>query len=80
MKFLQWLKMVLRRFRAQGVHYIGGSDVLPPPLSPEEEAAAFADAIVSAKRDWNDKPRDPQRMKRVTVETFGVDYPEPEKC
>ena len=47
---------------------------------PEEEAAAFADAIVSAKRDWNDKPRDPQRMKRVTVETFGVDYPEPEKC
>ena len=40
MKFLQWLKMVLRRFRAQGVHYIGGSGVLPPPLSPEEEAAA----------------------------------------
>ena len=40
MKFLQWLKMVLRRFRAQDVHYIGGSDVLPPPLSPEEEAAA----------------------------------------
>ena len=40
MKILQWLKMVLRRFRAQGVHYIGGSDVLPPPLSPEEEAAA----------------------------------------
>ena len=40
MKFLQWLKMVLRRFRAQGVHYIGGSDVLPPPLSPEEEAVA----------------------------------------
>ena len=40
MKLLQWLKTILRRFRAQGVHYIGGSDVLPPPLSPEEEAAA----------------------------------------
>ena len=40
MKFLQWLQTILRRFRAQGVHYIGGSDVLPPPLSPEEEAAA----------------------------------------
>ena len=40
MKILQWLKTILRRFRAQGVHYIGGSDVLPPPLSPEEEAAA----------------------------------------
>ena len=44
------------------------------------EGMEVADAIVSAKRDWNDKPRDPQRMKRVTVETFGVDYPEPEKC
>ena len=38
MKFLQWLKMVLRRFRAQGVHYIGGSDTLPPPLSKGREA------------------------------------------
>ena len=38
-----------------------------------------ADAIVNAKRDWNDKPRQPQRMKKVTVDTFGVDYPEPEK-
>ena len=37
MKFLQWLKMVLRRFRAQGLHYIGGSDTLPPPLSRERE-------------------------------------------
>ena len=29
--------------------------------------------------DWNDKPRQPQRMKKVSVDTFGVDYPEPEK-
>ena len=43
------------------------------------EGMAVADAIVSAKRDWNDKPRQPQRMKKVTVDTFGVDYPEPEK-
>ena len=27
----------------------------------------------------NDMPRTPQRMKKVTVDTFGVDYPEPEK-
>ena len=39
-----------------------------------------ADAIVSAPRSaWNDKPKTPQRMKKVTVETFGVDYPEPKK-
>jgi len=37
------------------------------------------DAIVSAKTDWNDRPRQKQMMKKVTVDTFGVDYPEPEK-
>ena len=31
------------------------------------EGMEVADAIVSAKRDWNDKPRQPQRMKKVTV-------------
>ena len=43
------------------------------------EGMEVADAIVSAKRDWNDKPRQPQCMKKVTVDTFGVDYPQPEK-
>ena len=43
------------------------------------EGMEVADAIVNAKRDWNDKPRQPQRMKKVTMDTFGVDYPEPEK-
>ena len=39
----------------------------------------IADAIVSGKTDWNDRPRERQVMKKVTVETFGVEYPEPEK-
>ncbi len=39
-----------------------------------------ADAIVSAKTDWNDRPRQDQKMKKVTVDTFGVDYPQPEKA
>ena len=30
-------------FRQGDVHYIGGSDVLPPPLEPEEEALVIAD-------------------------------------
>jgi peptidyl-prolyl cis-trans isomerase B (cyclophilin B) len=37
------------------------------------------DAIAAAKTDYNDKPEKPQRMARVTVDTQGVDYPEPEK-
>lgn len=43
------------------------------------EGQDVADRIVNVKRNWSDKPKEPQVMKKVTVETFGVDYPEPEK-
>ena len=42
------------------------------------EGMEVADGIVSAQRDYNDKPLQDQRMKSVTVDTFGVEYPEPE--
>ena len=38
------------------------------------------DKICAVRTDYNDRPRIPQVMKKVTVETFGVEYPEPEKC
>ena len=44
------------------------------------EGMEIADAIVSGKTDWNDRPREKQVMKKVTVDTFGVEYPEPEKA
>ncbi len=34
------------------------------------------DNIVNSKRDTFDRPLEPQKMKTITVETFGVDYPE----
>ena len=43
------------------------------------EGMETADAIVSAKRDYSDRPKQDQRMKKVTVDTQGVDYPAPEK-
>ena len=44
------------------------------------EGMDVADAIVYTDRDVRtDRPRKDQRMKSVTVETFGVDYPAPEK-
>lgn len=43
------------------------------------EGMDVADKIVSVPRNMQDKPKVPQVMKRVTVETFGVEYPEPEK-
>ena len=43
------------------------------------EGMDTVDEIASVRVDYNDKPRQPQVMKSVTVETFGVDYGEPEK-
>lgn len=43
------------------------------------EGIEAVDAIAAVRTDYNDRPRTPQIMKKVTVETFGVDYPEPEK-
>ena len=43
------------------------------------EGIEVADEIVCADRNYMDKPKADQRMKEVTVDTFGVDYPEPEK-
>ncbi|MBR6737526.1 MAG: peptidylprolyl isomerase [Clostridia bacterium] len=37
------------------------------------------DKIAETKTDWGDRPYEDQIMKSVTVETFGVTYPEPEK-
>lgn len=37
------------------------------------------DSIVSVKTNKQDKPLEDQKIKQVTVETFGIDYPEPEK-
>ena len=43
------------------------------------EGIETVDKICAVRTDYNDKPRTPQVMKKVTVETFGVEYPEPEK-
>lgn len=44
------------------------------------EGTDVVNRIAECDTDFSDKPLDPQVMKKVTVETFGVDYPEPEKC
>ena len=44
------------------------------------EGIEVVDQIARAPRNMmNDKPKVEQRMKTVTVETFGVEYPAPEK-
>ncbi len=35
--------------------------------------------IAETATDYSDRPLEEQRLKSVTVECFGVEYPEPEK-
>ena len=43
------------------------------------EGMEAVDAIATTPTDFRDKPLKEQRMKKVTAETFGESYPEPEK-
>ena len=43
------------------------------------EGMDVVNKIAEVDTDYNDRPVTNQVMKTVTVETFGVDYPEPEK-
>ena len=43
------------------------------------EGMEVVDGIAAVRCDWQDKPLTPQIMEKVTVETFGVDYPAPAK-
>ena len=36
-------------------------------------------AIAEVDTDYNDRPLDEQKIQSMTVETFGIDYPEPER-
>ena len=43
------------------------------------EGMDVVNTIAETTTDYNDRPLEPQVIKTMTVETFGVDYPEPEK-
>lgn len=44
------------------------------------EGLEIVDKIARVRTDYSDRPMEEQKMAKVTVDTFGVDYPEPEKC
>lgn len=43
------------------------------------EGMEVVNKIAETKTDYSDRPLEDQRMATVTVDTFGVEYPEPEK-
>ena len=44
------------------------------------EGMDAVDRIADQSTDFSDRPREDQIMEKVTVETFGEEYPEPEKA
>lgn len=86
---LKHTKGVLSMARTQQPDSAGSQFFIMHQVSPHLDGsyAAFGkiiegldvvDKIAEVSTDWSDRPRKPQIMKTVTVETFGTDYPEPE--
>ncbi|MBR5712869.1 MAG: peptidylprolyl isomerase [Lachnospiraceae bacterium] len=82
---------VLSMARAMNPNSAGSQFFIMHKTSPhlDGEYAAFGkvteglevvDAIAGVRTDYRDKPLNPVIMESVTVETFGVDYPEPAHC
>lgn len=44
------------------------------------EGMDVVNKIADVRTDYNDRPMKEQKIKSVTVDTFGENYPEPEKC
>lgn len=43
------------------------------------EGMDVVNKIAETRTDWSDRPLEPQVIDNITVETFGQEYPEPEK-
>ena len=82
---------VLSMARAQSPNSAGSQFFIMHKTSPHLDGAYAAfgkitegmdvvNKIAETATDYSDRPLAPQVMKKVTVETFGVEYPEPEKC
>lgn len=87
---LKHTKGVLSMARSMMPNSAGSQFFIMHETSPhlDGEYAAFGkiiegqdvvDTIAVVDTDYSDRPRTPQVMKTVTVETFGVEYDEPEK-
>ncbi|MDE5588965.1 MAG: peptidylprolyl isomerase [Acetatifactor sp.] len=82
---------VLSMARAQDPDSAGSQFFIMHKTSPHLDGgyAAFGkviegmdvvNKIAETQTNWSDRPVESQVMESVTVDTFGVEYPEPERC
>ena len=88
---LKHTKGVLSMARAMSPNSAGSQFFIMHEDAPhlDGEYAAFGkviegmdvvDKIANEATDYGDRPLSEQKIKEVTVDTLGVEYPEPEKC
>ena len=61
------------------VHFIGGCSGNTQGVARLIEGMDVVNKIAETDTDYSDRPLDEQKIKSMTVDCFGVDYPEPEK-
>ena len=82
---------VLSMARAMNPNSAGSQFFIMHKVSPHLDGAYAAfgkiiegmdvvNKIADVRTDYNDRPMKEQKIKSMTVETFGTEYPEPEKC
>lgn len=82
---------VLSMARAQNPNSAGSQFFIMHESAPylDGQYAAFGQVIegmenvnkiAGVRTDFSDRPMKEQKIKSITAETFGVEYPEPEKC
>ena len=54
-------------------------DFFAPWCMPCKKMSPVVDKIAQTDTDFRDRPLEDQKIRSITVETFGVDYPEPDK-
>ena len=88
---LAHIEGVLSMARAMSPNSAGSQFFIMHKAAPylDGEYAAFGkviegmdvvNKIAETRTDYSDRPLQEQKMKSVTAETFGQEYPEPEKC
>lgn len=54
LKRLEWILSIFSKRIINDIFYIGGSDALPPPLSPEEEKELISRLVIDSKANKDD--------------------------